>query len=100
MTAVATIPSVKRNSPLASICSNTLKQGQVERGNDRSGIPLTVNNIAIGHLVVDFLVRYADGRRELVEITSPATITPLSSLKESSWGRHGARTTRISSLWF
>ena len=43
--------------------------------------PLIVEGITIGHLVVDFLVRYADGRKELVEIKSSATQTPLFKFK-------------------
>ena len=52
-------------------------------------IPLIVNHVTIGHLVVDFFVVYADGRRELVEIKSPATKTPLFKFKvkflEATW---------------
>jgi hypothetical protein len=47
--------------------------------------------VTVGHLVVDFLVRYADGRRELVEIQSPATMTPVFKFKlkvfKASWLR-------------
>jgi hypothetical protein len=45
------------------------------RGNDRVDswerqirFPLIVNDVKICDYVVDFLVRYADGRRELIEI--------------------------------
>jgi hypothetical protein len=52
-------------------------------------IPLIVNHVTVGHMVVDFLVRYTDGRKELVEIKSPATQTPLFKFKvkilEATW---------------
>lgn len=43
--------------------------------------PLVVNGTTVGHMVVDFKVCYADGREELVEIKSVATMTPLFRFK-------------------
>jgi hypothetical protein len=43
--------------------------------------PLVVSDVTVGHIVVDFFVRYADGRRELVEIKSAATQTALFKFK-------------------
>jgi len=64
---------------------------KVESWERQIRFPLTVNGTTVGHLVVDFLVRYADGTRELVEIKSPATITPLFKFKlkvfEACWLR-------------
>lgn len=50
--------------------------------------PLIVDGITIGHLVVDFLVRYADGRRELVEVKSAATQTALYKFKNEILSGH------------
>lgn len=62
---------------------------RVESWDRQIRISLVVNGATVGHLVVDFLVRYADGRRELVEIKSPATKTPLFKFKlrvfEATW---------------
>ena len=55
---------------------------RVESWERQIRIPLIVNGFTIGHIVVDFLVRYADGRKELVEIKSPATLTPLFNFKK------------------
>jgi hypothetical protein len=55
---------------------------RVESWEHQIKIPLIVNHITIGHIVVDFLVRYVDGRRELVEVKSPVTQTPLSKFKK------------------
>lgn len=54
---------------------------KVESWERQIRIPLIVNDTIVGHLVVDFLVRYADGRKELVEIKSIATMTPLFRFK-------------------
>jgi hypothetical protein len=55
--------------------------GRVESWDRQIRFPLIVNDVTVGHLVVDFLVRYADGRKELVEIKSTATQTPLFKFK-------------------
>lgn len=64
---------------------------RVESWERQIRFPLVVNGTTVGHLVVDFLVRYADGRRELVEVKSPATMTPLFKFKfkvfEATWLR-------------
>jgi hypothetical protein len=54
---------------------------RVESWERQFKIPLTVNDVTIGHIIVDFFVRYADGRKELVEIKSSATETPLFRFK-------------------
>ena len=54
---------------------------RVENWERQIPFPLVVNGSTVGRMVVDFLVRYADGRRELVEIKSPATQTPLFKFK-------------------
>jgi hypothetical protein len=54
---------------------------RVEAWERQIRFPLVVNGLTVGHMVVDFLVRYADGRKELVEIKSAATQTPLFKFK-------------------
>jgi hypothetical protein len=44
-------------------------------------ISLIAEGVTVGHMVVDFMVQYADGRKELVEVKSPATMTPLYKFK-------------------
>jgi hypothetical protein len=50
-----------------------------------------VNDFLIRYIIVDLFVICADGRKELVEIKSPATITPLFKWKlkhlEATWLR-------------
>jgi hypothetical protein len=54
---------------------------RVESWDRQIRFPLVVNNVTVGHMVVDFLVYYTDRRKELVEIKSTATQTPLFKFK-------------------
>jgi hypothetical protein len=44
-------------------------------------MPLMVNDVKVADYLCDFLVVYADARKELLEVKSPATIRPLFRLK-------------------